>query len=376
MPAGNLKIMSIASYTVFPARAGGQKFITLFYEYLAPQCDLISVTVRTNTPEHAKGYRIFNVLSNSPSRYINLFYFFKLRNIIRKEGITHVMLEHPYYGWLGVLLKTFCGVKLVVHSQNIETTRWKSLGKWWWRILFWYEGATHRSAQYNLFIHDDDREYAINRFKVKSSTCITSTYGIEWNTLPPVEEKQRCRQELSKQYGLPADTKLLLFNGSLNYAPNLQAVKMILEEINPLLLKQSFHYRIIICGKGLPDSFNELKDYADKNILYAGFVDDISAYFKGADVFLNPVLEGGGIKTKLVEALGYNTPSVSTVSGATGVTKADAGNMISIITDNDWTGFVQGIIAQSDNKGNVPPVFFEKFYWGNIARSAIAFISR
>jgi glycosyltransferase involved in cell wall biosynthesis len=334
------------------------------------------VTVSTNKPENARGYRIFNILSNSPLRYINLFYFFTLRNIIRKEGITHVMLEHPYYGWLGMLLKTFCGVKLVVHSQNIETTRWKSLGKWWWRILFWYEGATHRSAQYNLFIHDDDRAYATSRFKLKASTCITSTYGIEWNTLPSAEEKQRCRQVLLKQYGLQPGIKLLLFNGSLNYIPNLQAVKIILEEINPLLLKQSLDYRIIICGKGLPGSFNELKDYAGKNILYAGFVDDISVYFKGVDVFLNPVLEGGGIKTKLVEALGYNTASVSTVSGATGVTQADAGEMISIVSDNDWTSFVQAIIAMSANKGNVPPVFFSTFYWGNIARTAIEFISR
>ena len=130
MPAGKLKIMSIASYTVFPPRAGGQKFIVLFLEYLARQCSLVCVTVKTNAPENANGYKIYNILGNSPLRYINVFYFFPLRRIIRKERITHVMLEHPYYGWLGMLLKICCGVKLIVHSQNIEATRWKSLGKW------------------------------------------------------------------------------------------------------------------------------------------------------------------------------------------------------------------------------------------------------
>jgi hypothetical protein len=63
---------------------------------------------------------------------------------------------------------------------------------------------------------------------------------------------------------------------------------------------------------------NELKNYADQNIIYAGFVDDISIYFKGADVFINPVSYGGGIKTKLVEALGYNLNAVSTSNGAIG----------------------------------------------------------
>jgi hypothetical protein len=30
---------------------------------------------------------------------------------------------------------------------------------------------------------------------------------------------------------------------------------------------------------------NELKEYGDKNIVYAGFVPDIEMYFKGADLF-------------------------------------------------------------------------------------------
>ena len=66
-------------------------------------------------------YEVLNVLSNSKLRYINLFYFFTLRNIIRKKKITHFIIEHPYYGWLGFCSKWFCKIKLVVHSHNIES---------------------------------------------------------------------------------------------------------------------------------------------------------------------------------------------------------------------------------------------------------------
>lgn len=375
MPAGKLKVLAIAPYTIFPARAGGQRFTVLFFEHIATLCDLICVTVQSNDPGYAKGYRVFNVLSNSPLRYINIFYFFRLRKIIRQEKINSVMLEHPYYGWLGLLLKWFCGVQLIIHSQNIESTRWKSLGKWWWPILSWYEGMTHRCANHNLFITDEDRIYAIQKFRLKEATCITSTYGIERDAPPPPEEKRRCRQLLFEQYKWQPGTLLLLFNGALNYIPNLQAVTFILEHINPLLLQQNIPYKLIICGKGLPDSFNDLKEYENKNIVYTGFVDDISLYFKGVHVFLNPVQEGGGIKTKLVEALGFNTPAVSVASGAIGVTTQDAGQLLSIVANNDWKEFVQESIRLGGTTASVPRSFYTKFYWGNIARTAIAFIS-
>ena len=120
---------------------------------------------------------------------------------------------------------------------------------------------------------------------------------------------------------------------------------------------------------------NELKAHADKNIIYAGFVDDITVYFKGADIFINPVVDGGGIKTKLVEALGYNTAVVSTVSGSIGVTQYDAGELLRITADNDWLSFAASITKLLESATpEIPDNFYHKFYWGNIASKVTAFI--
>src|SRR5690349_1111327 len=141
-----LTILSIVSYKIFPAKIGGQKGVALFLEYLGKEVKLVCVTVRSNDPIYAKGYEVLNVLSDARWRYINPFYIFTLRRLVRKYKVSHLLLEHPYYGWLGVAVKKLTGVQLVVHSHNIEATRWKSLGKWWWKILWWYEGFTHRHA--------------------------------------------------------------------------------------------------------------------------------------------------------------------------------------------------------------------------------------
>ncbi len=49
------------------------------------------------------------------------------------------------------MLKWFTGVKLIVHSHNIEGLRWKTLGKWWWKGLWIYEKWVHRQADLQLF---------------------------------------------------------------------------------------------------------------------------------------------------------------------------------------------------------------------------------
>ena len=370
-----MKVLSLVPYTIFPAKVGGQKGIALFNEYLAKECDLTCVTIKNNDPQFAKGYKVLNILGNSSLRYINFFYFFTLRRIIKQEGISHLILEHPYYAWLGILLKWFCGIKLVIHSHNIESSRWQSLGKWWWKILWYYERMAHRAADYNFFIQDDDRNYALNSYRLTASKCSTITYGIEWPDAPSRSEKQICREKIATLHQINKQEKIFLFNGALDYKPNYDALMTILNVINPIWLKhKDFHYRIIICGRKLPESLEELKDYKNQNILYAGFVDDITVYFKGADVFLNPIADGGGIKTKLVETIGYSTPAVSTKNGSIGVGD-EAGELLHVVPDNDWNAFAAAAIRISEKSyPQTPESFYQKFYWGNIAKKAANFI--
>jgi polysaccharide biosynthesis protein PslH len=365
-------VISIVSYPFLPARVGGQKGIALFSKYFSNFLKLICITTKKNDPAAAEGYEVYNVLSNSPLRYINVFYFFTLRRFIREKKATHVMLEHPYYGWLGILLKWICGVKLIVHSHNIEGLRWKMLHKWWWRILWFYEKWTHRQADYNFFIHDEDKAYAIRRFGLKDARCITMSYGIEWNHVPAKEETDRARQALRTQYSIDAHEKILLFNGSFNYAPNLDALQRIIKTINPLLIqKAGFSYKIILCGRDIPPSISQ---ESHPHVLFAGFVEDIGLYFKGADVFLNPVTDGGGIKTKLVEALGYNLNAVSTEHGALGVDPVLCKGKLLVSADHDWHSFADLILQASAIDIDTPQTYFEHFYWGNSTRRAAAFI--
>jgi polysaccharide biosynthesis protein PslH len=368
-----LNVLSIVSYPFLPAKMGGQKGIAFFYQYLSQQVNVVCVTTKANDTENVN-YKVLNILSNKPIRYINVFYFFKLKKIIAKNNITHLILEHPYYGWLGLLLKKFCKVKLIIHSHNIEAARFKSTNKWWWKILWSYEKFTHQHADINFFIHDDDKAFAIKNFKLSNDKCFTITYGFELKKPPSLEDKAIAKTTICKKHNIAIATKILLFNGTLDYKPNLDALKLILDTINPLLIKATaFDYVIVVCGNRLPKEMNELKGV--ENIKYAGFVDDITTYFKGADIFINPVIDGGGIKTKVVEALGYNMKVISTQSGAIGIPTEITGSQLKIINDKDWTSFANEIMRSTEIE-NIPESFFNYFYWANIANKAFKVLSK
>ena len=369
-----INVLSIVSYHVLPALVGGQKGIALFYKYFSRHVNIVCVTTWKNDPAVAEGYEVLNILSDSPLRYINVFYFFTLRKVIRERKITHLILEHPYYGWLGVLLKRFCNVQLIIHSHNIEGLRWKTLGKWWWKILFNYEAWAHRHADFNFFKQLHDRDFAIRHFHLDPAKCLEVTYGIEQHLPPSPKERALDKKYLQDKYVIPPQNSILLFNGAFGYQPNLQGLMYILNEIQPSLEKiNEFNYTILLCGKDIPPGVSSAKI---PNIIFAGFVPNIAIYFRGADIFLNPIVEGGGIKTKLVEALGYDMDAVSTENGAIGIDPAICNNKLTVITGQNWPAFADAVYRASLDESHITQSFFEHFYWGDIAERAAAFITK
>ena len=367
-----MNIVSIVSYPFLPAKTGGQKGIALFYKYFSRYHQLTIVTTEKNLPSYAEGYELMNIIGNSKLRYINPFIFFRLRNIIRRKKATHLILEHPYYGWLGLLLKKTCGIKLVVHSHNIEGLRWKSLGKWWWRLLWNYEKITHQHADYNFFIQEEDRNYAINAFHLDEKKCLAVSFGTEIQGPPSVESHESSHQILQKEWQIREDLPLLLFNGSFQYLPNQEALDNLLFNVNPLLQKKEIPYLILIFGLNIPET---IKNVSYPNVKILGFVENLELYLTGCNIFLNPVQSGGGIKTKLVEALAFNLNAISTENGAIGIDPAICNGKLFVCPDNHWDSFADAISQAIQLNKDMPPAFYDQFYWGNITKRAADFIT-
>ena len=346
---------------------GGQKGIAMFCKYLGEQNELIAISVKDNEVELAETYKMIPVFSKKRTRYLNPLYVLRIRKIIKKENIKNVITEHPYMAWMGWFLKKSLHIKWFVHTHNIEFERFRTLGKSWFRLLKIYETWVYKKADGVFFKTNEDIQFAIANRMTKKENAVLVPFGIEIKEMPTDRAEQK--KKVYDLHNIPADASLLFFNGALDYKPNTDALTFILNEINPLLLKdKSMNYRILICGRGLPSFFNGLKDFADKNVIYAGFVDDVYAYFKAADIFINPVITGGGVKTKIVEAMGFGVSVVSCISGAAGIEVTVCREKIKIVPDDDAGAFVKGILQIKNQVINTPSSYYDYYYWENIVK--------
>lgn len=110
----------------------------------------------------------------------------------------------------------------------------------------------------------------------------------------------------------------ILFLASYKYRPvNVAAALWFYREVFPLVKSSVADARFVIAGYGPPEELIDLT--ADPQVEVPGFVDDLDRCHKEAAVFVAPILTGGGIIVKLLDALAAGTPTVSTTFGNEGV---------------------------------------------------------
>lgn len=362
-------LLAIIPYSYQPPHAGGKKLITLFFDHLGRISNLSLVSVEGMDTSQLKNYTFIPLLKASRSRYYDLSLVKKISKIVKEKEIETIIWEHPYYAWLAWLVKRKTGIQTIVQTQNIEYQRFRSMKKWWWPLLMRYERWCFRMADFIYFITPEDKAFAEKEWKIDPAKSTIVPYGIEISGFP--DDKTECRERVIANHKIGNDEKIFLFNGVLSYQPNIEALAFILEHINPILLQSGLKYKILVCGNGLPSEMNELKAYADKNIIHAGFVNDINEYSKAADLLLNPVQSGGGIKTKMVEAIAFGTTVIATATGATGMDPQICGEKLLVVPDNDWKAFAAAILQKADHTSITPAAYYDYYFYGNIVERLI-----
>ncbi|MDW7694173.1 glycosyltransferase family 4 protein [Flammeovirgaceae bacterium SG7u.111] len=368
-----LCILSIVPFPLYPVQSGGQKKTAGLLEHFVQQHKVTLVTSADSGTPVSPFIDFKPWLRPDKWRYFDWRVLAKLRGLAQSADV--VILDQPFWGLLGLLLAKQSGKKLIIHSHNIEGQRFKTIGKWWWWILAELEKYVMRKADGVLFITEEDRAFAIPHMGLKPEKCSIAEYGIELRE-PPLEvinTRTNTRKELFQNLDLEEGTSVFLFYGLMSYQPNIEALECILTKILPLLVEdKELPFHVIICGKGLPERYKEL--LGKSHISYLGFVDDIDAMIMAADVVLNPVLSGGGVKTKLIDALAVGTLVVSTETGALGVNTTACKNMLMLAPDNDWNKFVEQLKVAIKTAHATPASFYEHYYLGNIANRVVKWI--
>ena len=127
-------------------------------------------------------------------------------------------------------------------------------------------------------------------------------------------------QNFFEDLGFESKPCVMSFTGLFTHHPNSDGIIFFLDHIFPRILELEPQSLIYVVGK---NPTREMRARKARNIIVTGFVEDVRPYIARSQVFVIPLLAGGGIRGKALEAMAMKRPIVTTTIGVEGIDLQD-----------------------------------------------------
>jgi polysaccharide biosynthesis protein PslH len=139
-------------------------------------------------------------------------------------------------------------------------------------------------------------------------------------TVIPIALDPSTRSRLPRQ----RDPHRITFMGGLHWPPNADGVRWFRDEIWPAVKERVPRAVLTVIGK---EPRHASGNGSDPAVETTGYVPDPTPYLAETAVFIVPLLSGGGMRVKILDAWSWELPVVSTTIGAEGLHAAEGENL-------------------------------------------------
>jgi hypothetical protein len=158
----------------------------------------------------------------------------------------------------------------------------------------------------------------------------------------------------ARRHDCRGDGRRLIFVGA-NSAPNVEGLRWFLAQVWPLLRSEDFRLDVVgtVC-----DAFGESPD----GVVWRGQQDDLSHCLDEADIAINPVFVGGGLKIKCIDSLAAGLPCITTAEGAAGLEAARGCGLFVARTRLDFAAAIRYLSRSPEDRrlvAKLAPQFVE-----------------
>ena len=247
----------------------------------------------------------------------------------------------------------------VIFTHNVESEIWRrhaetktgaSKPLYWlqYRRMLKYEARTLARFDGVLAVSDADRQTFARLYPgaVRSPVHVVST-GVDTDYFTPGNgarlngaRLKPCATEVSvAQDFSPAQSRSLVFTGSMDWLPNEDAMVYFCRDVLPLIRAEEPDTTLSIVGRAPTPAVLRLG--AQHGITVTGRVDDVRPYVREAAVYVVPLRIGGGTRLKIFEAMAMAKAVVSTGVGAEGLPVTNGEHVL--LADEPRT-FARGVV--------------------------------
>jgi glycosyltransferase involved in cell wall biosynthesis len=161
----------------------------------------------------------------------------------------------------------------------------------------------------------------------------------------------------------------LVFTGKMDFRPNVDAALWFADEVLPHLKAAGVDAHFWVVGRNPHARLEALAGHSDVTV--TGAVPDVRPYIVQSDVYVVPLLAGGGTRFKILESLALAKPVVSTRLGADGIPVEDGVHLALADEPRDFAQRIISLLAdhqQATEMGRRGRAFIQqRFSWENIA---------
>lgn len=161
-------------------------------------------------------------------------------------------------------------------------------------------------------------------------------------------------------------SEIMLMVGNFEHSPNSEGILWFYNEVWQMVKNGLSYSKLILVGK-MSQSLKTIFSN-DKDIEITGLVSNLDPYYEKAGCVIIPIFHLSGMKLKLLEAMAYGIPIVSTPTGAIGFEDIDV-----ITVANTPKSFAEAILSilPSHNKNEkeldrVRQLIIKKYTWDKI----------
>ncbi len=291
-----------------------------------------------------------------------------LRAAIRQVAARHAVdLWHCEWTPYAENLRGTVDAPWVVMAHNVESLIWRRYAevesnpwkRWYirgqWRKFERFERRVFAETSQLVAVSDEDATLARDHFQAPRVKVVENGVDVAWF---------RAQQS-------PRDHHSLLFLGSLDWRPNLDAARLLLDGIFPKVLAAEPQARLVIVGRKPPQWLVDRAGECENVALHAD-VPDVRPFLHRCGAMAVPLRIGGGSRLKILEALAAECPVVSTKVGAEGLCLVPGRHFVEVNAPEDMAGaLVQAVrdpqpIREMARQGR--RVVAERYDWSILAK--------
>jgi glycosyltransferase involved in cell wall biosynthesis len=239
----------------------------------------------------------------------------ELRELIRARALRgNVDLWQIESITLLSALESIAGTPKLLIAHNVESLIWRRYfeaelnpAKRWYIKQQWHKFERFERDVFSqvtrvVAVSDQDSQLIREHFGCNQVSVVDN--GIDRGYYEPVAPER--------------DPNQILFLGSLDWRPNLDAIGLLLDQIFPAVKAAEPSARLVIVGRRPPQRLVRRVAGMDGLEIHAD-VPDVRPFLAQSGVMAVPLRIGGGSRLKILEALACGLPVVSTHVGAEGL---------------------------------------------------------